>query len=263
MSILNYLLNIQVDFHLLPETFHLSVNILDRYLGIKSISKSNLLKTAVSSIFLASKIEEIYAPESRDFVYITDNRINKKMIFSTEYEIIKALDFNMLTSSSLLIFNRLFNIAFESKDNIKKNNSAYCFGCFILEALYFDIKSYKYSNSIKAFSALLISRKYLNIKPQLPNGIINNYFTRSNDLSIIKDCSNLIVKLIYRITSDTPKNPKSYFSALRDKYSTSENKQVYSNVIRHIVSNSSNSSNSNTSNSNNNQVIQNPPKKSN
>jgi len=46
-------------------------------------------------MLLASKYEEMYAPEIADFVYITDNAYTKSDIRKMECIILKTLDFNM------------------------------------------------------------------------------------------------------------------------------------------------------------------------
>jgi cyclin B len=49
----------------------------------------------VTSMLIASKYEEMYAPEVADFVYITDNAYQKKDIREMEALILKTLDFSM------------------------------------------------------------------------------------------------------------------------------------------------------------------------
>lgn len=44
------------------------------------IARTKLQLVGVSSMLIASKYEEIYAPEVRDFVYITDKAYSKEDI---------------------------------------------------------------------------------------------------------------------------------------------------------------------------------------
>lgn len=46
-------------------------------------------------MFIASKYEEMYAPEVGDFVYITDNTYSKQDIFKMERTMLRKLDFNL------------------------------------------------------------------------------------------------------------------------------------------------------------------------
>ena len=59
------------------------------------MSKSKLQLVGVTSMLLASKYEEMYAPETNDFVYITDNAYTKSDIHKMECLILKSLDFNL------------------------------------------------------------------------------------------------------------------------------------------------------------------------
>lgn len=46
-------------------------------------------------MFIASKYEEMYAPEIGDFVYIADNTYSKQDIFRMERQILHKLNFNL------------------------------------------------------------------------------------------------------------------------------------------------------------------------
>ena len=56
----------------MPETLYLTCNIIDRYLSIRNVSRKRLQLVGVTSMLIASKYEEIWAPEVNDFVYISD-----------------------------------------------------------------------------------------------------------------------------------------------------------------------------------------------
>lgn len=58
------------------------------------MSKNKLQLVGVTSMLIASKYEEMYAPEVADFVYITDNAYNKKEILEMEKTILRALNFS-------------------------------------------------------------------------------------------------------------------------------------------------------------------------
>jgi len=67
-------------------------------------------------MLIASKYEEIYAPEVRDFVYITDKAYSKEEILQMEYNILTSLDFNVCTPSSYRFLERFSKVA---SDNLK------------------------------------------------------------------------------------------------------------------------------------------------
>ena len=64
-------------------------------LQLQSVSRSKLQLVGVTAMLIASKYEEMYAPEIADFVYITDNAYSKADIRRMECLILKTLDFNL------------------------------------------------------------------------------------------------------------------------------------------------------------------------
>ena len=61
---------------------------------VTSISKNKLQLVGVTAMLIASKYEEMYAPEVRDFVYITDNTYSTMDIKAMEREMLKTLDYS-------------------------------------------------------------------------------------------------------------------------------------------------------------------------
>merc|ERR1711953_800624 len=86
--LIDWLIGVHLQFHLLQETLYTTVAILDRYLqhDVKKISRSKLQLVGVASMLIAAKYEEIYAPEVKDFVYIMDISNNEMDTLSVEAE---------------------------------------------------------------------------------------------------------------------------------------------------------------------------------
>jgi hypothetical protein len=82
---------------MLQETLYLTVAILDRFLqkSAKNISRKSLQLVGVTAMFIASKYEEMYAPEIGDFVYITDSAYTQSQIRQMEIEILRVLNFDL------------------------------------------------------------------------------------------------------------------------------------------------------------------------
>ena len=97
--LIDWLVEVHVKFKLLPETIYLTTNLIDRYLTHAKVNRNKLQLVGVASMLIATKYEEIYAPEVRDFVYITDNAYTADEILEMEYRILKALDFDVTTPS--------------------------------------------------------------------------------------------------------------------------------------------------------------------
>jgi len=93
--LIDWLVQVHLRFHLLQETLFLTVAILDRYLQTENVTKNRLQLVGVTSMWIAAKYEEMYAPEVADFVYITDNAYSKSDIRQMEFHILKTLDFQL------------------------------------------------------------------------------------------------------------------------------------------------------------------------
>ncbi len=109
--LIDWLIEVHLKFKLLPETLFLTVNIIDRYLEKEQVQRTKLQLVGVTSMLIASKYEEIYAPEVRDFVYITDKAYSKEEILKMEFKIITALDFNLTFASSYRFIERFCKVA--------------------------------------------------------------------------------------------------------------------------------------------------------
>ena len=95
--LIDWLIGVHLQFHLLQETLYTTVAILDRYLqhDVKKISRSKLQLVGVASMLIAAKYEEIYAPEVKDFVYITDRAYTERDVLKMEIRVLSVLNFNL------------------------------------------------------------------------------------------------------------------------------------------------------------------------
>ncbi|XP_057308632.1 G2/mitotic-specific cyclin-B-like [Hydractinia symbiolongicarpus] len=92
--LIDWLIQVQSRFNLLQETLYLTVYIIDRFLDKHDVIRSELQLVGVTAMLLASKYEEMFAPEIGDFVYITDNAYSKIKIRSMEQKILRAIEYD-------------------------------------------------------------------------------------------------------------------------------------------------------------------------
>ena len=91
-TVIDWLIQLQVGFTLLPETLYLTVDIMDRYLTLGPRTPCDQLQLlAVTSMFIASKYEETQAPGVSAFAYLTDDAFSVKDIIKKEIHILNAL----------------------------------------------------------------------------------------------------------------------------------------------------------------------------
>jgi len=93
--LIDWLVEVHAKYKLKTETLFLAVNLIDRYLEKRIIKRKKLQLVGVTGMLIAAKFEEIYPPEVRDFVYITDKAYTKDEILAMEVNMLTALDFHL------------------------------------------------------------------------------------------------------------------------------------------------------------------------
>jgi len=94
--LIDWLIEVHSQFKLLQETLFMTVYVIDKFLQTEgySVRRNKLQLVGVTAMFISSKVEEMYAPEINDFVYITDNAYTAGEIRQMELRILNTLGFN-------------------------------------------------------------------------------------------------------------------------------------------------------------------------
>ncbi|CAG9581306.1 unnamed protein product [Danaus chrysippus] len=117
-TLIDWLVEVQRQFSLVLETFHLTVGIIDRYLqAVPNVQRNQLQLVGVTAMFIASKYEEIYAPDVGDFVYVTDNAYTKSDVFQCERDIMSKLGFCLARPIPLSFLRRFVKAAHGTSKN--------------------------------------------------------------------------------------------------------------------------------------------------
>ena len=69
-TLVDWLLQVHLRYHLLPETLWIAINIMDRFLTRRVVSILKFQLVGVTAMFIASKFEEILAPSVEEFVFM-------------------------------------------------------------------------------------------------------------------------------------------------------------------------------------------------
>eukprot|EP00347_Sterkiella_histriomuscorum_P020198 403338720 len=186
LILVGWLLEVHLKFKLLPETLFLTINLIDRYSEQKQIQRTKYQLLGVTAMLIASKYEEIYAPEIRDFVYITDKAYTKEEILAQESDILQTLDFNITTPSSYRFLERFTKLA--EADNLIFNYARY-----LIEFCLYDLKMYKYPPSQITAAAIYIAKKMLKRANAWSLYMIEN--TGYNERKV-RDCAKDICQLL-------------------------------------------------------------------
>lgn len=93
--LVDWLVEVHMKFRLVPETLYLCVNIIDRYCNLVTVARSKLQLVGVTALLIACKYEEIYPPEVRDCVYITDRAYQRQEVLDMEHDMLQRLRFKI------------------------------------------------------------------------------------------------------------------------------------------------------------------------
>ena len=109
--LIDWLVDVHLKFKLVPETLYLCINLIDRYLERNAVSKQCLQLVGIAALFIASKYEDIYPPELKDFVYVTDNAYTKAELLEMEGKILLQFNFEITFFSPYAFLMRFVKIA--------------------------------------------------------------------------------------------------------------------------------------------------------
>lgn len=94
-TLIDWLLQVHLRYHMLPETLWIAVNIVDRFLSARVVSLIKLQLVGVTAMFIAAKYEEILAPSVDEFVFMTERGYTKDEILKGERIILQTLNFDI------------------------------------------------------------------------------------------------------------------------------------------------------------------------
>ncbi|CAA0837401.1 Cyclin-B1-2 [Striga hermonthica] len=156
--LIDWLVQVHSKFELSPETFYLTVNILDRYLSGRPTSRRELQLVGLGSMLIASKYEEIWAPEVNELVSISDNTYTDKQILVMEKQILGQLEWSLTVPTPYVFLVRFVKA---SLTDLKVENMVY----FLAELGMMNYETLVYSPSMIAASAVYAARRTLNKAP--------------------------------------------------------------------------------------------------
>jgi cyclin B len=203
--LINWIIEVHFKFHLLSETLFICINIIDRYLSKKNINRKNLQLLGVTSLFIACKYEEIYAPTSKDLIFMTDNAYKTEEMIQMESDILNIIEFDLTFPTSL----RFLEI-FKNYLELDEINFYRC--CYLNEISLINYSLCSFNPSLIACVCL-----YLNLKSNIL------YFKGYNEEQLfsltgykkvdIKNCLNKLISAVMKIEDKDNK-----FIAVKKKY---------------------------------------------
>lgn len=152
--LVDWLLEVHTRFSLLPETFYLTVNIIDRFLTSKVIQLERLQLVGVTAMFIASKYEEVLSPHIGNFRHVADDGFSEAEILNAEKYMLQTLDYDLSFPNPMHFMRR---ISKADQYDIQTRTLAK----FILEISLFDHRLLNFPPSINAAASMYLARNIL------------------------------------------------------------------------------------------------------
>ena len=153
--LIDWLIDVHLKYKMVPQTMYIAVNLIDRFLSMNETTRVKLQLVGVTSMFIASKYEEIYPPELKDFVYITDNAYVKSEVLEMESKMLGSLNFD-ITFPTQWSFLQIF------RKKLDLDQKTFNYAWFLMELSLINYKMLKFKMSQIAASAIYIAIRNLN-----------------------------------------------------------------------------------------------------
>jgi cyclin B len=213
--LIDWLVDVHLKFRLLPETLHLAVDILDRYLEQRTVTKGKLQLVGIVALLLAAKYEEMYPPEIKEFIFVSAEAFSRDEILRMERQMLAVLNFNLTVPTVYPFLIRGLQVT----DADKVTTYA---AQFLAEMCLLEYKMLLYLPSTIAASCILVANKLLGNKE---TWLRNLEHYSGYKISQLERCARDIVDMVRAI-------PTQKLQSVNRKYNLAK----FGEVSRHLIS---------------------------
>ncbi|UZJ52016.1 hypothetical protein CBS101457_001336 [Exobasidium rhododendri] len=154
-TLVDWLMQVHMRYHMMPETLWIAINIVDRFLSARVVSLAKLQLVGVTAMFVAAKYEEILAPSVDEFVFMTESGYTREEILKGERIVLSTLNFNV--SSYCSPYSWVRRISKADDYDLQTRTLAK----FLMELTLFDHRFLRAKPSLIAATAMYLSKKML------------------------------------------------------------------------------------------------------
>ncbi|VFQ82426.1 unnamed protein product [Cuscuta campestris] len=207
--LIDWLVEVAEEYRLVPDTLYLTVNYIDRYLSGNPMDRQRLQLLGVACMMIASKYEEICAPQVEEFCYITDNTYFKEEVLQMESAVLGYLKFEMTAPTTKCFLRRFVRATQGSNEALSLQLDHLASYLAELSLLAYDML--RYAPSLIAASAIFLARFMLFPSKNPWNSTLRHY-TRYQP-SDLRNC----VMALHSLCCNS--HHSSSLPAIREKYS--------------------------------------------
>lgn len=199
--LVDWLVEVAEEYKLQTETLYLAVSFIDRFLSYMSVVRAKLQLVGTAAMFIAAKYEEIYPPDVKEFVYITDDTYTKKQVLRMEHLILKVLSFDLSIPTVLTFLTTFFSVD-------KVSDTVLYLAMYLSELTLVEGDPYlQYLPSVRAGAAIALARHTLE-QPVWPQELEAFSGYKLQDL---KPC----IECLHKTFAESATHPQQ---AIREKY---------------------------------------------
>jgi len=148
-----------------PETLHLTINLIDRFLSRISVMRRNLQLVGIVAIFIASKFEEITPSKVADLVYLTNDPYTKEDVFEMECCMLSTLGFQLVVPTAAHFLDRM-----QLANNSNAAQDQMC--RYLVDLCLPDVCTICHAPSHLVAAAALVSNELLERQPAWPEHMV-------------------------------------------------------------------------------------------
>mmetsp|Transcript_93412 Transcript_93412/g.136455 ORF Transcript_93412/g.136455 Transcript_93412/m.136455 type:complete len:418 (-) Transcript_93412:551-1804(-) len=211
--LVDWLVEVAEEYKLSPENLYLSANYVDRFLSIMPVLRGRLQLVGVTCMLIASKYEEIFAPQVEDFVYITDSTYSATEVLQMEVTVLNALRFNLTAVTPHCFIKRLTTVMGLDEQNLHLSE-------YLAEITIQEFPYLCYKPSQIAASAVCLSLHTL-YKDTMPSTLARVLAVWAVDMHVVHACCKELHMTHTRIY-----NKQRTLQASFEKYSHSKLSKV-------------------------------------
>jgi len=208
--LLDWFIDVGLKFRLHPETFFLAVDIVDRYLALTNVPRSQLQLVGITAVLIAAKYEEMWAMTVQECVSITANTYTKDEVLRMERTVLAALQFKLTVPTPFPLMARLLDVC-QADEPLRHAANYY------LEHAALSYKHLQFLPSQVANASVFLANLTLQREGWTP---VLHYYSRSTPAEF-RDCARLLLEFTVLLST-------SKYQAIRRKYSNPR----YSDIAR-------------------------------
>ncbi|XP_058783138.1 G2/mitotic-specific cyclin C13-1-like [Vicia villosa] len=217
-KLVDWLVEVADVYKLLPETLHLAVSYIDRFLSIQSLNTSKLQLLGISAMLIASKYEEVNPTRAVQFCQITTYELHE--VLEMEARILKSLNYEMGNPNVITFLRHGFFFSYLKFEylNFATSHSQFKYLCnYLADLSLLDYECLQFKPSTLAASVIFLA-KFI-IRPRVNPWTLSLHESLGYGSDDLEDCATILHDLYLSRRAASLKT-------VRDKYKRSKYKCV-------------------------------------